>query len=99
MVAEDRRLKLTGYEVFRLGVAGFTDPEAEEAVLAFFTEIVIWHGVSVLAGRPQERNRPAERSRRRGSPRAGAETGGGQESVPGGRRAAVRRLASIHTSR
>lgn len=49
MVSEDRRLKLTGYEVFRLGGAEFTDPQAEESVLAFFTELLAWHGVPAPA--------------------------------------------------
>ena len=40
MVAEDRRLKLTGYEVYRFGGYEFVEPEkAQQTVKVFFSEL------------------------------------------------------------
>lgn len=39
MVAEDRRLRLAGYEVFRFGGAELNEPGAEEKLAAFFEEL------------------------------------------------------------
>ena len=46
MVAEDRRLRLAGYEVFRFGGHEFVDLDVGKAVAtAFFTELLKRHGV------------------------------------------------------
>ncbi|ACU77825.1 conserved hypothetical protein [Catenulispora acidiphila DSM 44928] len=50
MVAEDRRLRLDGYEVFRFGGSEFTDPSVEESILSFFIELLDKHGVPTTAG-------------------------------------------------
>jgi hypothetical protein len=49
MVAEDRRLRLDGYEMFRFGGSEFTDPKVEESILAFFIELLDKHGAPVAA--------------------------------------------------
>jgi hypothetical protein len=45
MVAEDRRLKLTGYEVFRFGGQDFVNTTEAEAMLdAFFIKMFAFFG-------------------------------------------------------
>ncbi len=47
MVAEDRRIRGLGYEVYRFGGAEFVVPErASETVVTFFEELFIRHGIS-----------------------------------------------------
>ncbi|MFP5361384.1 MAG: hypothetical protein ACLGI5_01485, partial [Thermoleophilia bacterium] len=48
MVSEDRRLRLTGYEVYRFGGAELspTDPDAPRLVREFFDKLICRHGVS-----------------------------------------------------
>lgn len=47
MVAEDRRLRLTGYEVHRFGSHELMQPEAGGQVLAFFRQLLDQRGMSV----------------------------------------------------
>lgn len=47
MVAEDRRLRLSGYEVFRFGGHELNDPRAGEHVLKFFQQLLVQRGVEV----------------------------------------------------
>jgi len=54
MVAEDRRLRLDGYEVFRFGGAEFTDPHIEQTVLTFFVELLDKHGLPTVASAAAE---------------------------------------------
>lgn len=49
MVAEDRRLRLTGYEVFRFGGHELNGPRAGELVLTFFRQLFEQRGVPVPA--------------------------------------------------
>lgn len=45
MVAEDRRIRSLGYEVYRFGGAEFTDPElARKNIASFFSELLRNHG-------------------------------------------------------
>jgi very-short-patch-repair endonuclease len=47
MVAEDRRIRGLGYEVYRFGGAEFVVPErASETLVTFFEELFIRHGIS-----------------------------------------------------
>ena len=43
MVAEDRRIRLLGYEVYRFGGAEFTSPNAYQLITAFFDELFERH--------------------------------------------------------
>ncbi|MFI8243451.1 hypothetical protein ACIF83_40465 [Streptomyces sp. NPDC085866] len=43
MVAEDRRLRLAGYEIYRFGGWELTQPHAEQLVQDFFTELLARH--------------------------------------------------------
>ncbi|MBA9050876.1 hypothetical protein [Streptomyces murinus] len=43
MVAEDRRLRLAGYEIYRFGGWELTQPHAEQLVADFFTELLARH--------------------------------------------------------
>lgn len=45
MVAEDRRLRLTGYEVFRFGGHELNGPRASELVLSFFRQLFEQRGI------------------------------------------------------
>lgn len=45
MVAEDRRLKLSGYEVFRFGGFEFTTSSKEEIITSFFQQLFEIHSV------------------------------------------------------
>ena len=47
MVAEDRRLKLTGYEVYRFGRYEFEEIEkAKQTITDFFSELFKFHYIS-----------------------------------------------------
>jgi hypothetical protein len=47
MVAEDRRIKLAGYEVYRFGGYEFVrDTDAGEVVEDFFTRLFVYHSIS-----------------------------------------------------
>ncbi|MER7201558.1 hypothetical protein [Streptomyces sp. CB01635] len=39
MVAEDRRLRLAGYEIYRFGGWELTQPQGERTFIDFFTEM------------------------------------------------------------
>jgi hypothetical protein len=46
MVAEDRRIRVLGYEVYRFGGAEFVVPErANQAIIMFFEELFARHGI------------------------------------------------------
>ncbi|MBD2095853.1 hypothetical protein H6F90_11905 [Trichocoleus sp. FACHB-591] len=46
MVAEDRRIRALGYEVYRFGGAEFVNPEsANETIAAFFEDLFTRHGI------------------------------------------------------
>lgn len=49
MVAEDRRLRLTGYEVFRFGGHELNRPRASELVLGFFRQLFEQRGIVLPA--------------------------------------------------
>lgn len=44
MVAEDRRLRLAGYEIYRFGGWELTKPGGEQLLTDFFTELLARHG-------------------------------------------------------
>ncbi|MET7520016.1 hypothetical protein ABZS88_43010 [Streptomyces sp. NPDC005480] len=43
MVAEDRRLRLAGYEIYRFGGWELTRPQGEQTLTDFFTELLKRH--------------------------------------------------------
>jgi very-short-patch-repair endonuclease len=43
MVAEDRRLRLAGYEIYRFGGWELTSPGGEQVLTDFFTELLARH--------------------------------------------------------
>lgn len=43
MVAEDRRLRLAGYEIYRFGGWELTEPGGEQLLDGFFTELLARH--------------------------------------------------------
>ena len=47
MVAEDRRLRLTGYEVFRFGGHELNGSGARELVLTFFQQLFEQRGIAL----------------------------------------------------
>jgi hypothetical protein len=47
MVAEDRRLRLTGYEVYRFGGHELTRSGATETVRTFFHQLLSQKGIDV----------------------------------------------------
>lgn len=51
MMAEDRALTLTGYEVYRFGAEEFAHPTAKARIAAFFDELLTRHGCVPNAGR------------------------------------------------
>jgi hypothetical protein len=43
MVAEDRRLRLAGYEIYRFGGWELSSPGGEQVLTDFFTELLARH--------------------------------------------------------
>jgi hypothetical protein len=55
MVAEDRTLRLAGYEIYRFGGYEFVDNQAPTAKLAEFFEVLLGrHNVPLTASPPPE---------------------------------------------
>ncbi|VWC51146.1 hypothetical protein BLA15816_07975 [Burkholderia lata] len=87
MVAEDRRLRLMGYEVYRFGGYEFMDvdlrqrkvgPHAQQCVAEFFDRLLARHGVRCLARstRPESHKAPSTQ------PHASASMRRSQDRIP-----------------